>query len=182
MHGGTVRRGIASPNFRTGRYSREMPTRLADRFHQAENDPTLLSARSDVALLYVRISELISQLHTGESGSIWAGLRTAYAAVEEAIADRDLAGLIEGFQEMGNFIKAGSKEEATWHELAKAIQDKTRVAEREHRRLRDMHQMITAEQAQLLFHAVVGAIEKHIADRAVRAAIGVELEQLLTDS
>lgn len=65
-HGGRTPRGVASPHFRTGRHSRDLPTRLAVRFEAAEGDPRLLELRGELALLDARIEELLGQLDRGE--------------------------------------------------------------------------------------------------------------------
>ena len=38
MHGGKTPTGLANPNTRTGKFSRDMPTRLAARFQEAQQD------------------------------------------------------------------------------------------------------------------------------------------------
>jgi hypothetical protein len=51
MHGGKSLVGIASPLTKTGRWSKDLPTRLASRFAESEHDPELLSVRADIRLI-----------------------------------------------------------------------------------------------------------------------------------
>lgn len=62
MHGGTQPRGIASPNWKGRGYSKDLPTRLADRYTQALADPDLIACASEVALIDSRIGEILSSL------------------------------------------------------------------------------------------------------------------------
>lgn len=62
MHGGTVPRGIASPHWRGRGYSKDLPTRLADRFHQGLEDPELMGCAAEVALVDARIGEILAAL------------------------------------------------------------------------------------------------------------------------
>ena len=61
-HGGRTPRGVASPNFKTGRYSRSLPGHLVADYERAINDPTLLSLRDDIALNETMITTLLQQL------------------------------------------------------------------------------------------------------------------------
>ncbi len=52
MHGGTTPKGIASPHFKTGRWSKYLPaTALGTHFQAAYQDRTLMQLRQDVALI-----------------------------------------------------------------------------------------------------------------------------------
>jgi translation elongation factor EF-G len=61
-HGGRTPRGVASPNFKTGRYSRSLPGHLVADYERATHDPTLLSLRDEIALTDAMIGETLSQL------------------------------------------------------------------------------------------------------------------------
>lgn len=61
-HGGRTPRGVASPNFKTGRYSRSLPGHLVADYKGATHDPTLLSLRDDIALNEAMIATLLQQL------------------------------------------------------------------------------------------------------------------------
>jgi hypothetical protein len=61
-HGGKTPIGVASPHFRTGRYSRHLPANLAGRLVEALNDPDLLGLQDDIALIDVRICDLLHTL------------------------------------------------------------------------------------------------------------------------
>jgi hypothetical protein len=54
-HGGRTPRGTASPHFQHGRYSRDLPTRVAARYEEAKADTELVSLRQEIALVDVRI-------------------------------------------------------------------------------------------------------------------------------
>jgi len=71
MHGGKTPAGAASPQFKTGRYSKQLPVRLAARYQEAQADAELISLHDDVALLDTRLSELLEHLDT-DPGAIWA--------------------------------------------------------------------------------------------------------------
>lgn len=62
MHGGKTPRGIHSPHWRGRGYSKDLPTRLADRFRLALQDPQLLELSSEIALLDARVGELLAGL------------------------------------------------------------------------------------------------------------------------
>ena len=60
LHGGLTPRGVASANFRHGRYSKAVPA-LAVRYEAAVNDPDYLALSHEMALLDARIQELVEQ-------------------------------------------------------------------------------------------------------------------------
>ena len=76
LHGGATPSGAALPQYKTGRYSKHLPDRLAARYHEALADAELLAVRDDVALLDVRLSELVNMLG-GDAipGIVWAEVR-----------------------------------------------------------------------------------------------------------
>ena len=43
MHGGTTPRGLALPQTRTGRFSKDLPTRLLANYQAAPADPEMLA-------------------------------------------------------------------------------------------------------------------------------------------
>lgn len=61
-HGGRTPRGVASPSFKTGRYSRSLPGHLVADYERALADPQLLSVRNDIALVDAVILSLLGQL------------------------------------------------------------------------------------------------------------------------
>src|SRR4051794_20502728 len=71
-HGGASLPSIASPTLRTGRYSKDIPTRMAARYQEAQADPELLMLRDEIALLDSRLSDVLSRVDSGESGAVWA--------------------------------------------------------------------------------------------------------------
>lgn len=61
-HGGRTPRGVDSPHFRHGRYSRSMPDQLLEAYEHARQDPRLLSLREDIAMTDATIAGLLQQL------------------------------------------------------------------------------------------------------------------------
>src|SRR5688572_15172438 len=68
LHGGKTPRGIASANFKHGRYSSALPDRLVGRYLQAVSDPELIALHHDIALVDAFISDVLPRLDAGESG------------------------------------------------------------------------------------------------------------------
>lgn len=62
MHGGHQPRGIASPHWKGRGYSKDLPTRLADRYRAALADPDLVTCTSELALVDARIGEVLRAL------------------------------------------------------------------------------------------------------------------------
>jgi hypothetical protein len=58
MHGGATPRGMASPHWRGRGYSKDLPTRLYERWEAGLNDPKLLELHSEIALIDARLGEM----------------------------------------------------------------------------------------------------------------------------
>ena len=69
VHGGSMPTGPGHPAYKSGRFSKALPDRLARKFQDAYDDPDLLSARSAVAILSTRIVEIAERFDAGGSGS-----------------------------------------------------------------------------------------------------------------
>lgn len=61
LHGGKSPSGIAHPGFKTGRYSKDIPTRLSKGYQAALSDPDLLQLNDEIRLTDSLMSELLER-------------------------------------------------------------------------------------------------------------------------
>lgn len=161
-HGGTQLTGIASPSYINGsscdKY-RNLPSRIAGQYIDAQKDPDLLSARNDIALCDARLADLIRRVDAGGGSAIWATLRKADEAKDEAFKSDDQDAFKKCLQSMSLTIKRGAADYAVWADIMDTIERRRKLSETEHKRLVAMQQMITGEQAGLMIGAVSGMVK-----------------------
>ena len=179
FHGGKVMIGPANGNWKGGKYSKYMPERLLERYEEAENDSELLSARADVAVMQVRVAELLKQLNVGESASFRKNMKKELDSFRRAFNNADPQEMIDAMDRMEGVVEAGAKEDQVWAEITQMIDAKTNVASREWKRLVDMHQVITAERAMVLFGYIGDIILRNVVDENARATIAAEIGKLV---
>jgi hypothetical protein len=182
MHrGGKEHYGVTNPNFKNGKYAK-LPARLLDTFHAAENDPELLALRQDISAVDARIADLIARVDTGESGAIWRALRQAQHDVDDARRDAQRAPddvsraaanarLGDALSRVRALILDGHADYAAWEQVGFAIDRRRKLVESERKRLVEMSQVITSEQALAMIRALMDAVESEVTDREQLANI-----------
>ncbi|HAM58270.1 MAG TPA: hypothetical protein DCQ64_23805, partial [Candidatus Rokubacteria bacterium] len=100
FHGGKSLRGLAHPNLRHGRFSKDLPTRLVQQYEAALLDPELIALREELALVTVRESDLLSRVDTGEAGAHWRGIQKALADFRTAQRRDDAVAAAGALREM----------------------------------------------------------------------------------
>jgi hypothetical protein len=180
MHGGASLAGIAHPNFKHGRYSKHLPSRLAARYSEALSDPALLELREEVALTQTRQTELLEQLDSGLSLARWRSAQTAYGDLLAAMQEKDSTGLQRALIALEDALGVRvTDDSAVWEEVVTLSEHRRRLVESEHKRLVAMQQMITTEQAMALLARITESIRKHVSDPSILAAIATELRAIV---
>ena len=178
MHGGTSKSGIASGTFKTGRYSKHLPTRMAARYLEAESDGELISLRSDVALLDARIADLLARVDTGESGRIWSETRAAFNDLRAANRKGDQAAATAAFMQLDQLISDGQTDYATWAEVVNLVEQRRRTVDSERKHLQQMGQLVAVEQMMVLAGALLASVKQHVSDRDTLQLITTDFTRL----
>lgn len=178
LHGGRSLAGVASPSFKHGRYSKYLPGRLVGRYEEARADPELLALRDEIALVDVRLAELLQRLETGESPGGWAQLRGVYSNLVRAQGNNDVQGITTALQKFESIIEGGGQEDAAWGETIALLDQRRKLVESERKRLVEMQQMITTEQALALLARIQQVILDNVDDRRVITAISAEFKRI----
>lgn len=173
-HGGATPRGIASPHFKDGSRSKYLPMRLRESYHEALTDPELLNLRGDIALLDARLNDVLGRVDTGESGQRWLELREQKVALIAARRANNTNAVNAALNELFTLIDTGAPDIESWQEIQQLLEQRRKLVETERRRLVDMQQMITAEQATLLFTALLASVKRHVKDYDTLNAIQSE--------
>lgn len=179
MHGGKTPRGAALPQTTHGRYSQDLPTRLASRFAASQADPDLLNLNTEIAVIDARISDVLRRVDTGESGQTWRELKDTYTAMVEAQRAKDGAEVARLLNELGALIRHGHSDYAAWADVRTLIDQRRKLVESEGRRRKDMQDMITSEKAMVLVTSLVATVRRHVHDRDTLARISADLAGLL---
>lgn len=98
MHGGNSRRGIAHPNFQTGRYTKDLPKKLAEQYQASLESQALTSLREDLGLCDIRLSELLGRLTEKREpleSPVWGAIMTALAQRRKLVDAHDKHAIIE---------------------------------------------------------------------------------------
>ena len=86
MHGGRGARGLASPEWKHGRYSKALPANLSAAYERARTDGDLIALRDELALVDARLTALLTELTAGGHATAWETLGSAWRALEAAQA------------------------------------------------------------------------------------------------
>jgi hypothetical protein len=178
MHGGKTPRGPASANYKDGRHSRFLPSRMFAHYRAAEHDPELMSLRQDLALLDARIIDLLKRVDTGEAGSIWVELQAAWARLGRAQARGNVETYKLAYEDVGRLVTKGCRDTAAWREIGELIDQRRKLVESEQRRLTLAHEVLNRDQAMALLGQVVDILRRHVPDRDILNAIALDMQAL----
>lgn len=178
MHGGKTPTGVALPQFKTGRYSKHLPSRLAGRYEQAISDPELLALRDDIGLLDTRIAQVVSALDTGESRESWVLLSSLWNDFEAGWKDMPPDDMEKAVAQMGKVIRDGLSAGYVWSEIRGLLKERAQLVAGEQKRLVDMQQYVTSEQAMTFVGALMASVRRHVSDPRALAAIAGDLTRL----
>jgi hypothetical protein len=180
VHGGATPRGIASVHYKTGRYSKYLPQRMREAYALALDDPQLLEQREQIAVLDARLFDLLGRVDTGESGALWQRLMTARMELLEAQRTKDHLGQLSAMRTILDLISQGHTDYRAWGEIASVLEQRKRLIESERKRLTEMQQMVTSQQAMGLISAILESVKRNVTDRAALAAIQTDFIRLTT--
>jgi hypothetical protein len=171
--------GLANPNTKTGRWSKDLPTRLMSRYLESEYDPDLLSVRQDIRLLDVLLMGDMERLDSGESSEAWALMRKTVDAMTDAINDEHYGKVQKALREMRDVIDQRILHYATESEIRSKIEQRRKLVETEQKITLIGEQAITAEKALLFVGAIAGILKTRIHDTSILSTIQADISLLL---
>lgn len=178
-HGGKSLSGTAAPSFKTGRYSKYLPTRLLDRYHEAESDGELLSLRSEIALVDSRLADLLSKVDTGEAKKLWEQAKELNRDIQADMLNEDYGQLMMHCKSLDELIGEGLKDYTAWSELYYILDHRRKLVESERKRLIESQQMVKTEQAMTLATALLLAVKESVQDSATLMKVQSAFNRLL---
>lgn len=179
VHGGLTPVGPALPQFKHGRYSKYLPTRMAERYQEAQADPDLLALRDEVALLDARLSVLLEQVDAGGTADVWKRLKDTFHELQRANASGDKIRQRALFFDLTQLIQSGGNEYDAWQEIYDMFERRRKLVESERKRLVEIQNVITVDRAMGLIAFITDTIRRHVSDRDALTAISTELRALL---
>ncbi len=181
FHGGPSFSGPANPAFKTGRFSKVLPIRLAAAYREALADPDLIGLRDEIAVTQARILELFAQLETGDPFTQLSRARQALVRFKQAAASKNQTAVTAAGNDLETAL-SGPDLAAVWTQLHDTIYLKKDLVDSEGKRLKDMHQMLSTERAMTLMAVIIDTIRRHVTDKAALSAISTDFQKLIGPS
>ena len=178
MHGGKSPKGIASSSFQTGKYSKYLPERLLERYHNAVADTQLLELDHEIALVDSRLADLLTRVDTGEAGKLWEKAQRANDDIRKALHNENYGGVMIASEELDRLIGDRLVDYQAWTEISAQLDQRRRLVESQRKRLVEQQQMITAEQAMLFVTAVIDTVRRNVTDKGALQAISIDIAKL----
>jgi len=179
VHGGLTPGGLASPNLKTGRYSKYIPANLTDRYEEAVSDPDILSLNEDVALLRSLVFKHLESMAAGDTHPSWKPAYAGLQKVKKAIATGKEDLLLEGISELETVIMPNYRAAMAEDKVTGYIDQLGRIADKERRLLIDRQQVITVERMMLMITAIAAIVKQHVDDRNTLRDIQTGIQGLL---
>lgn len=182
-HGGLTPRGVASPHYKHGRYSKYVPTRLMERYVESVNDPELLNLSAEIALVDSRVSDVLGRVDSGESGRRWRELGALRGDFLRAQRREDQQGMADALADILNGIRQGQADFEAWSEVVDLLERRRRLVESEQKRRLAMQLVVRVEEAvgamQQVADVVRGAVLEHVDDGAIRRRVLGDVQSAL---
>lgn len=175
LHGGATPRGIASPHFRTGYMSAQLPARLMARMEAAMNDETLHSLNKDIAFVSARVDDVLQRLvDDGEAATNWQKLLLLRDEFLASQSDQERGHIV---RRIFDLLIVAEKELAVFDEAHRLIDQRANLIKKETERQLKLSQGVTLDQVAVYFRNLTTAVREHV-DQATLARIYDEFERI----
>jgi hypothetical protein len=181
MHGGKSPAGIASPAWKSGRFSRYMPKRLLAKYEEYLADDNLIEMRDYLALLDARNAELLQTVDRGGSADkdTWLAVQRLVVRLNAALARGDTADAVSIAQQLSDLAADGVAVASAWAELRQNMRIGRQVRETELKRLVNGQHMISAKDFMFLVAALGASVREHVKDATTLRAIQRDIRLLV---
>jgi hypothetical protein len=166
-HGGNSPTGVMCAQYQTGKYSRNLPTRLAAKYQEAQEDPDLHTLNNELMLVDTRLKDLLEQVSEAGSTGIFKTIADAFKAVRAAINSNDEYKLIEANQRLEDAIEKGVKERDVWIDIDKCMDTRRKLVLAEGKRLQLIGALVPVEKVNVMIGFIVALISQRVDDRVI---------------
>lgn len=149
---------------KTGKSSKFPINRLAASFIEATEDPELLSLREPLAVIHIRIQELLEKVNVEEAALRNRSVRDAFDEYKHYRRTNNEVKKSEAFLKLDTEMSLAYDEFRAWDQIFRAIEVRRKLSESEVKRLKEMHQFITKEEAYKFLAKVQAAVIKVLGD------------------
>ena len=177
-HGGHTRRGIESPNYKHGRYSKLLGEEIGREYEKARTDPDYLSAKEAIHLTEARIRLLLRAEKTGLSEGLLKEISDLITLALQFGKENDAAGIFSTLKRMQSLVDDGLAGFTIWDDVSKQISNKTRLQESERRRQIEARQVMTYDRAIVLYDAMIAATRLVVTDAGDMSRLMTEFQRL----
>lgn len=180
LHGGATPKGMASPNYKHGRFSKYMPTHILDNYGTFLNDGGISTLRHEMALCDLIADEhLEAAFAVDRSAAITGAIGEIEAYLHGTIDPKDRDHLLAALA----YLEAGSLAglAAVTGKLLPVIEQRRKLVDAETKRIAMLNQNLTPEQALMFVRALGDAIKRHVHDDIVLRAIYEDFDRLMGD-
>jgi hypothetical protein len=106
-------------------------------------------------------------------------MRQRHAELTAAIATKDENKILPALLAMDKALERGYAIEQAWREWIETANAKNKLARGEWSRLKDLRQLVSAEQAVTVMNSLALANQRHVTNPQILRAIAREMDQLL---
>lgn len=182
-HGGRTPSGVASPNWKHGRYSKVIRSaRLLDQYEEFIQDPELLALNDEIGLTRARLAELLEKVASApDAGSSWRELQKTFQTFEKLQREaerlegvdqaRKLAEANGALQQVRAMIWRGVADWAAWDEIVKLSEHTRRLSDSEQKRRMAGEFSLQLHDVVALFDYVVNLINDVVTDPRQKARL-----------
>ena len=176
-HGGASPRGKDHPRTTTGKYSKFLPDRLAERFESFLGDKDILELSAEIALVDSQIAACLERPEVPQSR--WKTVRTIYSELVDAMDDGDSTEISKVMRKLLGAIEEGFTDAARWTLTLNLIEQRRKLTDSERRRVFDESNAVSIEQLMLLVARISSIVRENVQDERSRSAIGEGIRLLV---
>lgn len=162
-----------------GRWGKYVPKRMLQGYLESQEDPELLNLRSDIALLDTRIKELSSGIPEQEPTPVLEKMADSIYLAMSAIKADEPNKAMAPLNKAVSMVNSRLTDKYVWQEITELIEQRRKLADTERRRLIDLQQTMTKEQAIAFAAALVTILNDTVREVVERMLPDANLGQLI---
>lgn len=137
---------------------------LATRYEEALSDPELVALRRPLALTSARIQQLLGRVEDGVTTELWTKAMSEFTELRIAMKNDDELEVQKHMTALHEIFDRVEHDYKSWQQVFEALELQRKLSESERKRLLEMRQFITAEEAMKMVRGLTAAIYKIVQD------------------